>query len=55
MAYSSGGFLWDYALARGRSVRVYGEYAGRMEHPAGQTRIDLLRKWEEGGDFTADW
>ena len=38
MAYSSGGFLWNYAQARGRSVRVYGEFAGRMntavEHAA---------------------
>ena len=28
MAYSSGGFLWNYAQARGLSVRVYGEFAG---------------------------
>ena len=54
MAYSSGGFLWNYAQARGRSVRVYGEYAGRMSTPS-STRLDLLRKWEKGGDFTADW
>jgi YVTN family beta-propeller protein len=54
MAYSSGGFLWDYALARGRSVRVYGEYAGRMGTPS-RERIELLRRWEKGGDFTADW
>ncbi len=54
MAYSSGGFLWNYAQARGRSVRVYGEFAGRMNTPS-STRLDLLRKWEKGGDFTADW
>ena len=54
MAYSSGGFLWNYAQARGRSVRVYGEYSGRMDVP-GKARIDLLRKWEKGGDFTSDW
>jgi hypothetical protein len=54
MAYSSGGFLWNYAQARGRSVRVYGEFAGRM-NTASSTRLDLLRKWEKGGDFTADW
>jgi YVTN family beta-propeller protein len=54
MVYSSGGFLWDYALAAGRSVRVYGEYAGRLDHPSGQ-RLALLRKWEAGGDFTKDW
>jgi YVTN family beta-propeller protein len=54
MAYSSGGFLWNYAQARGRSVRVYGEYSGRMDTPA-RARMDLLRKWEKGGDFTSDW
>jgi YVTN family beta-propeller protein len=54
MAYSSGGFLWNYAQARGRSVRVYGEYAGRMETP-GSERMPLLRKWKEGGDFTSQW
>lgn len=54
MAYSSGGFLWNYAQARGRTVRVYGEFAGRMD-TASRTRLDLLRKWEKGGDFTAQW
>lgn len=53
MAYSSGGFLWDYALAKGRSVRVFGEYAGRVLSPT--PRLDLLKKWERGGDFTKDW
>lgn len=54
MAYSSGGFLWNYAQGRGRSVRVYGEYAGTTAAPAA-SRIALLRKWEQGGDFTSDW
>jgi hypothetical protein len=54
MAYSSGGFLWNYAQASGRATRVYGEYAGLTRTPA-NTRIDLLRKWEKGGDFTKDW
>ena len=38
MAYSSGGFLWDYAQARGRAVRVYGEYSGRRTRPASASR-----------------
>ena len=54
MAYSSGGFLWNYAQARGRSVRVYGEYAGRMNTPPG-ARAGLLDKWRKDGDFNADW
>ena len=51
MAYSSGGFLWDYAQARGRSVRVYGEYAGRTGAAIWPSGSDLLRKWEQGGGF----
>jgi YVTN family beta-propeller protein len=54
MAYSSGGFLWNYAQARGLSVRVYGEYAGLTRVPL-SNRLNLLRKWEKGGDFTSDW
>ena len=54
LAYSSGGFLWDYALARGRSVKVYGEYAGRTSASA-QGRMQSLLKWKNGGDFTGDW
>lgn len=55
MAYSSGGFLWDYALARGRSVKIYGEYAGRFEQPPATARIELLKEWEAGADFTKRW
>lgn len=53
MAYSSGGFLWNYAQARGRSTRVYGEYSG--EARAAGNRMDLLRQWQSGGDFTSQW
>ncbi len=55
MAYSSGGFLWDYALAKGRTVRVYGEYAGRMTEPATKQRTELLQQWKDGADFSARW
>ena len=54
IAYSSSGFLWDYALARGKTVRVHGEYAGRLPEP-GKQRIPLLKEWEAGADFTARW
>ena len=30
IAYASGGFLWDMAIARGKTVKVYGEFAGRL-------------------------
>ena len=30
IAYANTGFLWDLRVARGRTVQVYGEYAGRL-------------------------
>ncbi|MBM3783340.1 MAG: bifunctional YncE family protein/alkaline phosphatase family protein [Acidobacteria bacterium] len=54
LAYSSSGFLWDYALARGRSVKVYGEYAGALGND--QTlRKNLLNEWQAGGKFRGRW
>jgi YVTN family beta-propeller protein len=55
MAYSSGGFLWDYALARGRTVKVYGEYAGSTREMYGKTRAQMLEEWNNGADFTRTW
>jgi hypothetical protein len=55
MAYSSGGFIWDYALARGKTVKIYGEYAGRAAEPATRMRLDLLEKWKAGADFSREW
>jgi hypothetical protein len=40
IAYAAGGFLWDYALARQKSVRIYGEYAGRRKRRRLHQRID---------------
>lgn len=54
IAYASGGFLWDYALARQKSVRIYGEYAGRLSEPSSQ-RGDLLKRWKAGEDLTSRW
>jgi YVTN family beta-propeller protein len=54
MAYSSGGFLWNYAQARGRTTRVYGEYSGTTRASSAE-RIDLLRKWKAGDDFSSTW
>lgn len=54
MAYSAGGFIWDYALARGRTVKVFGEYAERLPQP-GKLRAELLARWEKNEDFTKQW
>jgi YVTN family beta-propeller protein len=54
IAYSKNGFLWDYALGRGKTVRVYGEYAGTAPVPLGD-RQKLLQRWQAGDDFAHDW
>ncbi|MBI4891502.1 MAG: hypothetical protein HY821_12820, partial [Acidobacteria bacterium] len=54
LAYASGGFLWDAALARGKTVRIFGEYAGRLSVPR-QQRQRLLEEWKAGADFTNRW
>jgi YVTN family beta-propeller protein len=51
IAYSSGGFIWDSAARAGKTVRVYGEYAGRLAEPP-EERIGLLREAVDGGDFS---
>ena len=55
IAYSSSGFLWDLAIQRGKTVRIYGEYAGRMPEPAGKQRAELLARWRQKEDFTKEW
>jgi DNA-binding beta-propeller fold protein YncE len=55
MAYSSGGFLWDYALAKNKTVRIYGEYAGRMRDVPNSERANLLKEWQKGADFSRRW
>ena len=54
LAYAAGGFLWDYAMARNKTVKVYGEYApaNRMQS---NLRQGLLERWQKGDDFTKDW
>src|ERR1041384_7253863 len=41
LAYSSGGFLWENAQAKGKSVAVFGEYAPslRIESPAVRSKL----------------
>jgi YVTN family beta-propeller protein len=55
IAYANTGFLWDLALARGRTVRVFGEYAGRLSETEPGQRDRLLERWRNGDDFTKEW
>ena len=55
IAYSQGGFIWDAALAMHKTVRIYGEYAGRMIKPSSRERKSLLERWRNGDDFSQEW
>jgi len=55
IAYSHGGFIWDAALNRGKTVRIYGEYAGRMLNTKPEQRIRYLERWTRGEDFTKEF
>jgi YVTN family beta-propeller protein len=52
IAYSSSGFIWDLAAKAGKTIRVYGEYAGRMSEPP-EERQALLTRALAGEDFSA--
>ena len=51
---AQGGTIWDAAIKLGKSVRIYGEYAGRLSVPSNQ-RHEYLQRWKSGEDFTATW
>ncbi len=53
IAYASGGFLWDYALAAKKTVRIYGEFVG--SHRGRTDRKALLERWQKGDDFSAEF
>lgn len=54
LAYSARGFIWDAALARGKSVAVFGEFAPRLGWDQ-MGRIDLLKRWKAGETFGSIW
>src|SRR5262249_35002054 len=55
LAYANTGFLWDLARAHGRTVRVYGEYAGSLPERDVSERSELLGKWKASEDFSHKW
>lgn len=38
-----------------KTLRVYGEYAGRLPETDKRQRVNLLERWKRGDDFTKDW
>ncbi len=55
IAYSDSGFIWDAALKMKKTVRVYGEYAGRMTGGDREQRVKLFNRWKAGEDLTREW
>jgi YVTN family beta-propeller protein len=45
LAYSAGGFLWEAAEAKGKTVRVFGEYAPGPTVYSDSVRLALLKRY----------
>ncbi len=50
MTYSSGGFLWESAQAKGKQVVVFGEYAPSPKTSSAAVRQSLLEQYEAHPD-----
>ncbi len=55
LAYAPGGFIWDGARAKKKTVRVYGEFVPAERSVASKERASLLQEWEKGADFSGRW
>ncbi|HWI60083.1 MAG TPA: YncE family protein, partial [Bacillota bacterium] len=61
LAYSPAGFIWDNALAHGKTLRIYGEYTNderRWKDPARKDKpgfLDFYRQLTDGTDAAAVW
>jgi YVTN family beta-propeller protein len=47
LAYSSGGFLWEAAQAKGRTVRIFGEYSPSLQWDSATVRATLLAEYRD--------
>jgi DNA-binding beta-propeller fold protein YncE len=52
IAPASGGFLWDAALAKEKTVTVFGEYAGTLPESDQGKRLSNFAKYRSGFDFS---
>jgi DNA-binding beta-propeller fold protein YncE len=46
LVYSSGGFLWETAQARGKSVTIFGEYAPAASDSIASVRASLMTEYQ---------
>jgi hypothetical protein len=47
LVYSSGGFLWETALAKGKTVSVFGEYAPAASDSIASVRSTWMAEWQK--------
>jgi len=47
LAYSAGGFLWEAAQAKGKTVSVFGEYAPAPKSDSASVRASLLAQYRD--------
>jgi len=47
LAYASGGFIWEAAQAKGKTVRVFGEYAPSPKWDSDTIRTNLLTQYRD--------
>jgi hypothetical protein len=47
LAYSAGGFIWEAAESKGKSVTVFGEYAMSIQKPKAALRARLLAQYRD--------
>ena len=47
LAYSSGGFIWEAAEAKEKTVTVFGEYAPSIQKPSAELRTRLLTQYRD--------
>ena len=50
LVYSSGGFLWEAAQSKGRTVSVFGEYATTASDSIPSVRSSLMGEWQRNGE-----
>jgi YVTN family beta-propeller protein len=51
IAPAAAGFLWTAAREAGRTVTIFGEYAGTFAPPGFPDRVKNLEAWRSGDDF----
>ena len=50
LTYSSGGFLWEAATGKGKSVTVFGEYAPEIQNDSAAIRNKMFAQYNEHPD-----